>query len=336
MGITDGVLDWCTSYISGRSQVTVANGVMSESREVSCGVPQGSVLGPLYFLAYINDMSMAIKDVKFSLYADDTVLYVSGDDAGVCTQMIQTNLDRFSEWCNLNALKINSDKTKFLIFGTSKRVKKTGHLQLNINNMPIQQVPSYKYLGMTLDSSLSYKPYLASVVRTVSHKIYLLSRVKKFMSSRSSLLVYKSMILPFFDYADVVYHNANAKELEKLQRLQNRALKLCLGLHKREDTEMVHRTAKVPLLENRRRSHVYNFMYKRKDMKHNLDTLIKWTRSADAPRFILPTPNLQCYKRSLEYSGAKAWNNLPKELKLIPSYLSFKNQIHKKLMDTVG
>ena len=143
------------------------------------------------------------------------------------------------------------------------------------------------------------------------------------------------MILPFFDYADVVYHNANSCELEKLQRLQNRALKLCLGFHKREDTELVHRTAKVPLLENRRKSHVFNFMYKRKEMNHNLDVLVIHTRSADAPRFILPIPNLQCYKRSLEYSGAKTWNELPKELKLIPNYLSFKNQLHKRLMDTV-
>ena len=281
-------------------------------------------------------MSNSIENVQISLYADDTVLYVSGDDIGICARQMQANLDRFSEWCQTNALKINAEKTKVLIFGTSKRVKKAGHVQLNIDNKPIQQVPTYKYLGMTLDSSLSYKAHLATVVRTVSHKIYLLSRVKKFMSNRSALLVFKTMIMPFLDYADVVYHNASAKELEKLQRLQNRALKLCLGFHKREDTEFVHRSAKVPLLENRRKSHVFNFMYKRKELNHNIDVPVKCTRSADAPRFILPTPNLQCYKRSLEYSGAKAWNELPKELKLIPNYLSFKREIHKRLMDTVG
>ena len=336
MGVTGKILDWCVSYLTGRSQKTVANGVISDPREVTYGVPQGSVLGPLFFLAYINDMSDSVEDVKLSLYADDTVLYDSGENIGNCVRKIQDNLNRFSEWCHRNALKINADKIKVLIFGTSKRVKKVGQIQLNIDEKPIQQVPSYKYLGMTLDSSLSYKPHLATVVRTVSHKIYLLSRVRKFMSNRSALLVYKTMILPFFDYADVVYHNAGANELDKLQRLQNRALKLCLGFHKREDTEVVHRTAKVPLLENRRRSHVYTFMYKRKELKHNLDTPRICTRSADAPKFILPTPNLECYKRSLEYSGAKAWNTLPKELKLIPNYLSFKNQIHKRLMDTVN
>ena len=281
-------------------------------------------------------MSDAVENVDLSLYADDMVLYVSGEDIGTCTQQIQLNFNRFSGWCKLNALKINSEKTKFFIFGTTKRVKKVGQIQLNINNYPIQRIPSYKYLGMTLDSSLSYKPHLATVIRNVSHKIYLLSHVKIFMSNRTALLVYKTMILPFSDYADVVYHNASTKELEKLQRLQNRALKLSLSFHKREDTEFVHRTAKIPLLDNRRRSHVFNFMYKRKELKHNLDVPLKCTRSADALRFILPTPNLECYKRSLEYSGVKAWNNLPKEPKLIPNYLSFKNQIHKRMMDTVG
>ena len=336
LGVGGNFLKWCTSYLEGRSQKTVANGVNSDSREVTYGVPQGSVLGPLFFLTYINDMSAAVENVNLSLYADDTVLYVSGKDIGVNVQRMQGGLDGFADWCQSNALKINAEKTKVMIFGTTKRVKKIGQIRLRINNAPIHRAPSYKYLGMTLDSSMSFKPHLATVVRSVSHKIYLLSRIKKFLSNRSALLVYKTMVLPFFDYADVVYHNANTAELEKLQRLQNRALKLCLGLHRREDTEIVHRSAKVPLLENRRRSHIYNFMYKRKELKHNLDVPVIKTRSADAPRFILPNPNLQCYKRSLEYSGAKAWNNLPKELKLIPNYLSFKRHIHKKLMDTVG
>ena len=144
------------------------------------------------------------------------------------------------------------------------------------------------------------------------------------------------MMLPFFDYADVIYNEANAQDLDRLQRLQHQALKLCLGFNRREDTEVVHRTAKVSLLDNRRKSHVYNFMYKKKELKLNLDTPVVDTRSADAPKFVLPTPSLQCYKRSIEYSGAKAWNGLTKELRLIPNYLSFKRRIQQKLMNTVN
>ena len=298
-------------------------------------MPQVSVLGPLFFLVYINDMSSVVNNVKISLYEDDTVLYVSENNIDDCVRESQHGLDNFAIWCDHNALKINTDKTKIVLFGTSKRVKKVGQFQLCIKGKPLQRVPSYKYLGMTLDSALTYKQHLASVVRAVSHKIYVLSRVRKYLSTRSALLIYKTMVLPFFDYADVIYNNANVKDLDRLQRLQNRALKLCLGLNTREDTEFVHRSAKIPLLVNRRKAHVYNFMYKRKELKVNLDVPTIRTRSADAPRFILPAPNLQCYKRSVEYSGAKAWNNLPTDLKLVPNYLSFKGKIHKKLVDTV-
>ena len=77
-------------------------------------------------------------------------------------------------------------------------------------------------------------------------------------------------------------------------------------------------------------------MYKQKDLGHGLEKSVRGTRSADAPKFVLPSPNLQCYKGSIEYSGAKAWNSLPKPLKLIPNYLSFKNKIHKELLNTVN
>ena len=93
--------------------------------------------------------------------------------------------------CPQNQYRKNQD-TNF--WHSEKSKKKTGHIQLQINGKPIQQVPSYRYLGMTLDSSLAYKPHLAIVVRNVSHKIYLLSRVKKFMSNRSALLVYKTIV----------------------------------------------------------------------------------------------------------------------------------------------
>ena len=223
-----------------------------------------------------------------------------------------------------------------ILFGTGKRLKRVGKVTLYLHGIALQQVPSYKYLGVTLDSTLSFKQHLAGVIRTVSHKIYVLSRVRKFLTTRSALVVYKSMIVPYFDYADIAYEKATGAELEKVQRLQNRALKVCLDVGRFEETEVIHRRAKIPLLSNRRRENLYSYMYKQKELGVNLVANGICTRSADAPKFILPSPNLQCYKGSVEYAGAKAWNNLPKELRLIPTYKSFKAKIYKELMDTVN
>ena len=322
--------------MGNRKQSTVANGITSKTREVVCGVPQGSVLGPLFFLIYVNDLTHHLNEVNVNLYADDTVLYVSGKNIELCKELLQNALQLFGGWCDSNALHINEAKTKAMLFGTAKRIKNVGKLELKLKGETLQQVPSYKYLGVTLDSTLSFKQHLAGVIRTVSHKIYVLSRVRKFLTTRSALLVYKSMVLPYFDYADIAYEKAPGADLEKIQRLQNRALKVCLKVGRFEETETIHRRSKIPLLSNRRREHLYSFMYKRKELGVKLLRNGVGTRSADAPRFILPAPNLQCYKGSVEYSGAKAWNSLPVGYRLIPTYKAFKAKIHKELMNTVN
>ena len=154
------------------SGCTTANGVMSTALNVSCGIPQGSVLGPLFFLVYINDMSSLVNNVKLSVYADDTVLYVSGKYIVDCVREIQIGIDNFSLWCDCNALKINTGKTRVMVFGTSKRVKKAGQFKITANGKPLQRVPTYKYLGMALDSALSYKQHLATGQNCATQKIY--------------------------------------------------------------------------------------------------------------------------------------------------------------------
>ena len=335
-GIGGTLLEWCKSYLSHRTQSTFANGVKSDSLMVTCGVPQGSVLGPLFFLLYVNDMTEYVKDANINLYADDTVIYVQGKKACDCSLRIQTALNKFSQWCDMNALHINASKTKTMVFGTSKKLKKLGNVTTKIGAVMIRQVPSYKYLGVTLDSTLSFKLHLSNVIRTVSHKLYVLSKIRKYLTERASVLIYKTMVLPYLDYADIIYNKACLQDLEKLQRLQNRALKICLKVIKFAETETIHRRTKVPLLSNRRKEHLLNFMYKRKDLGLYLQTPARETRSADAPKFVLPTPYLQCYKGSIEFAGAKAWNDMPTSLRLTPNYLSFRNKIHRELLNTVN
>ena len=222
-----------------------------------------------------------------------------------------------------------------MTFGTAGRLKKMGEFRLTIRGENLQKVSSYKYLGVILDSTLSYKQHTASVMRTVSHKIFILSRLRKYLSDRAALLIYKSMVLPYFDYADVIYSKAGETDLEKLQRLQNRALKVCLNLGIREDTEVIHRRCKTPLLINRRKEHLLNYMYKQKEQGTQLEIPKIHTRTNDAPKFFLPQPNLHCFTKSIKYAGARAWNKLPATLRNIPNYLSFKKKIHTDLMKTV-
>ena len=178
-----------------------------------------------------------------------------------------------------------------MVFGSKQRVKKLKNIQLKIYGTRLNVLPSFKYLGIILDSSLTYNQHIAQLSKSILHKLSILSKTRKYMKTNVAILIYKSMVLPFFDYADVLLDKANGQELEKLQRLQNRGLKLCLGYNKRTNTKQIHKEAQVPLLEDRRRAHLLNFMYIRRDRRPELlnNSEIK-TRAHDAPLFQVPFP----------------------------------------------
>ena len=275
-GLSNGMLDWCTSYLSSRCQCVTVNGSVSSLKPIKSGVPQESVLGPLFFLIYVDDLLGALgSDCGTKLYADDTVIYCSGIDPTQVSVELQSSLHRFAIWCQRNKLTVNTKKTKFMCFRSRVRVKKAKNVIVTINGDRLNMVPSYKYLGMILDFTLSYNLHISSLIRTVLHKVTILSKVKKYLNDGTALLIYKSMIkLPYLDYADVVFDKAYSKDLDKPQRLQNRCLKICASRDRLFSMDLAHKLANTPFLSDRREAHTLNFMYKIKSIK-NCWTIVK-------------------------------------------------------------
>ena len=151
----------------------------SDLLPVTCGVPQGSVLGPLFFLVVVNDVQHALDICGVKLYADDTVLYQSGINSGEAAEKLQRSITRFAKWCEENSLTINIAKTKIMSFGSRHNVKKAKNVIVKLGNEKLQQVPSYKYLGMLLESPLNYNLHDNQVICTVLHKLLLLTKMKK-------------------------------------------------------------------------------------------------------------------------------------------------------------
>ena len=202
--------------------------------------------------------------------------------------------------------------------------------------MTLKLVPSFKYLGVVLDPTLSYGQHINAVISTVQHKIYLLGKVKRYLNNEVATQIYKSMILPYLDYADVVFCKANTTGLEKLQRLQNRGLRLCLGHDRRYNTVRAHKEAKTPFLRERRRAHTLNFMHARKTKKTNLLNKREIrTRAHDAPLFNLAIPMSEAFKRSVGYHGSEEWNRLAPEVRNIESYLEFKGEQKETMLTSL-
>ena len=331
-GVRNLVLRWCSNYLTNRHQCTYANGVTSTVLPVSCGVPQGSVLGPLFFLVFVNDIQGALDECKIKLYADDTVLYQSGVNCKEAMAKLQKSVNMFANWCDSNSLTINISKTKTMAFGSRQKVKRAKNMEIKLHGQVLKQVPSYKYLGFILDSTLNYNLHVGQVIRTVLHKLILLSKIKRYLKDDTALSIYKSMMLPYFDYADVIFDTALNKDITKLQRLQNRCLKISLGKERRFCTEAAHKLANVPFLKDRREAHILNFMYHRSSNKSLLNSREIRTRAHDAPLFEIIIPRCEAFKRSVGYAGGTKWNELPPGLRNTNTFQEFKTIQKKKML----
>ena len=154
---------WFESYLGNRRQRTICNNVLSTWEEVEYGVPQGSILGPLLFIIYVNDLPNLGLNSKISLYADDTLLIYSHKDLEEVNRCMQSDMDRVSKWCNENKLTINPEKSQSMLIS---RTNDTESLRVLLKGKPLQSTSSYKYLGVMIDSSLSYEEQFEKMAKS--------------------------------------------------------------------------------------------------------------------------------------------------------------------------
>ena len=172
LGISGKLLKLLRNYLTNRKQSTLANGIVSKLVNISCGIPQGSTVGPLMYIIYMNDVSTSLKNCKYQLYADDTVIYLSDKISGLddLTNTLRSDLDSFKHWCDMNKLTLNVKKTKYVTFGLKPQTRKVVNHTITIGTKRIERVHSYKYLGITLDTNLTFKKHIENCIKSASYK----------------------------------------------------------------------------------------------------------------------------------------------------------------------
>ena len=245
LGFHQNAIKWFQNYLTNRTQRTFANKLISSELPIICGVPQGSILGPLMFLIYINDLTTCIKHSQCRLFADDTVLYVSCGSSSEAKVNLQADLDNLSQWCQKNQLTINTNKTKGMSFGNKRLLDRDLPLDLKLNGVSLMIVQNYKYLGIILDPNLSFAKHIANLVSVVNFKAYSFTKFRHMLTKSAAIRLYKSMILPYLDYGDSIYGGANQDLLQKLQRLQNRCLRIATYQFGHTDTTELHKQQKL-------------------------------------------------------------------------------------------
>ena len=338
LGLDDSVLNWLMSYLTGRSQFTKIGSTKSPLESVDFGVPQGSVLGPLLFIVYINDVVDRMGECKYCLYADDLVLYSSANKLDLIQSRLQTAMDNIGAWCIDKRLTVNVEKTKIVWYGSTQKLPKSVDISFTLNGAPVEVVNDYTYLGLKIDGSLSFEPALKDLNKKVNHKLFRFGHFRHLLTENVSVFVYKSTILSQFDYASFAHDGANSGSLKKLDRLQLRGLKTCYRGKDLTESELYDLSC-VPRLPRRRKELLLSYMYKLSHRDSWLDksAVRPGLRSENKIRFKVPRTRCSGYTKSPLFRGAQAWDLLGDWYQLSKDKLTFKQRLSKiENLDTIS
>ena len=333
-GFSDHAISWFVNYFHQRKQSTVINGNESEDSEVLCGVPQGSILGPLLFILYMNDLPCVIKNCLVSLYADDTCLYFASDNPEELEKNINDDLNAICEWLSHNKLMLNVKKCKFMLIGSKRKRQKFENITIKINNSPIEKVNHCRYLGIEIDSDLSWMPQVNNVRAKVLRNFHVLRRARSYIDQNTALTLYNTMIRPHFEYCSTIWMKPNSGHIKRLQTLQNRALRIVLKVDYRYHRRDLYHTLQVDCLNAKVKKELVTLIFKIlknlfPDILHSQINLkmTSYNLRNSALKIQLPKPRTNFCKNSTIYIAAKLFNELPESVRTRTTLSQFQRDI---------
>jgi len=333
------------SYLVGRTQFTFVNNISSSTIVTSCGVPQGSVLGPLLFLIYINDISKAVVNGTIKLFADDSNMFFVAKDMKTLISSANCELKNIALWINCNKLHINFTKTNYMIFQPRKCSTKESHFSIDkvlFDNHVINLIHSTKYLGVILDDKLSWVEHIKILTSKISSVLGIMCRLKHLLPLHCKRSIYFSLVYSNLIYCIELYANVSKRILNPLSVKCNRILRILQNAPRRAPTYNLYsnfNTLPVSLLFNlftMKLIHkcmfhsllvpnVINRLFIQGSQVHAHNTRIK-------NNFIVRN---DVSHDSISFYGPSLWNKLPLSLQNCSSVTSFNKQYKKYLLNTL-
>ena len=338
LGFSNHTINWFKSYFTNRTFKVNVNDVFSNPGFLTCGVPQGSILGPLLFLLYINDMPQAVSCDLF-LYADDSCLVYQDKDIKEIERRLNTDFSSLCDWFVDNKLSIHfgQDKTKSILFSSKNKIKKLEPLNISYQNINIQQHSKVKYLGCIFDATLSGESMAQHVTNKINSKLRFLYRNNRILSQQLKRLLCNALIQPHLDYACLAwYPNLNKALKKKLQTAQNKCIRFCLQLGNRSHIgqeellrinwlnveDRVGQCASVQAFKffNSTTPLYMNDVFSPAELT-NLSTRNSFQRLKQ------PFRKTNQGQNCLSYMGPSVWNKLPQKVKNTKNLNTFKHNV---------
>ena len=273
MGISGSLLSWFSSYLDQRKQRVAIEGCLSDILFVKAGVPQGSILGPLLFLMYINDI---VEDIGsyIKLFADDTSLYMIVEDPNSTADLMDADLRKIHSWAKQWLVKFNANKTEELII--SRKTKPPIHPQLSMDNTPVNRVTQHKHLGLIFNNQCTWHEHICEITAKAWKRIHILRSLQFQLDRRSLQILYFSYIRPILEYGDIIWDNCFEYEKEKVEKIQIEAGRIVTGATKSCSVSKIYEETQWDTLDKRRYNHrmITYFKMTRKNTPSYLYTLL--------------------------------------------------------------
>ena len=334
-GIRGNLNRWFKDYLSNRQQAVVIQGCRSDYLPVTAGVPQGSVLGPLLFLVYINDINLDIESIS-KLFADDTSIYLSLNENNIRGEILNSDLEKIKAWASKWKVNFNCQKTELLnICKPNADISN----QLIFDGSLLAASESHKHLGLFIQKNCKWDTHIDNILAKCQPLVSCLTSYKYRLSRKSLEIMYKSFILPLFDYADYIWDNCTQEQTDRIERLQLDALRTITGTVRGTSHEKNYKESGFIPLKKRRERHklLLYFKFVNNLLPRHLCNKFPHLAADENPYHRrrplerrIPRCHTELYKKSCFPSTTSLWNLLPDQAKTLDSIGAFKRFISKE------